>query len=569
MTEHKKLTGYPSIDKPWLKYYSEEVTNVQMPSGSMYDYLKDCNKDAYDDLAITYFHRKITYRNLIDSIDEAAAAFASLGVKQGNIVSLVLPNIPENVYCLYALNKLGAVADFIDLRSKGEALVRYLTETEAKVAVICDMFAENAFEIKDKTNIEHYIVVSAVESLNPIIRAMKKTKVNMPENAFKWREFIKSGKGRRVSPTGDAESISCIFHTSGTTGHSKGAMFSNRGCNAMPLQSHYVPLKFERGKVMMNQVPPFLAFNIVCSLHLPLCKHMKIFMLPDYRSNEFAKRIVRAKANACLAGPADWGNFLENEKLMKKKIDLSGLTTPLCGSDAISLEKKLAVEKVLAQKGFKGNLYEGYGMTEIGSAACSNMPGHVEPKSIGVPFCFNTFCIWDTDNDVELPYMEKGEICMTGPTLMVGYYNNPEETSNALRVHPDGITWLHSGDIGHIDENGFIYIEGRIKRTIVRNEGFKISPFEVEKVIMALPDVEACCVVGVSDKKAGFGQLPFAFFVAKQGVDITEQAVEQHCKNELVEMYVPVGYMKLNEMLLTPNGKVDYRALEKLAEEKQ
>ncbi len=170
--QNKVITGYPLIDKPWLKHYSGEAINAPLPECTIYEYLWENNKDHLDDMAIVYFNRKITYRKLFENIEKTANAFRSLGIKCGEIVTIALPNSPENIYCLYALNKIGAIADIIDLRSKGDSLIHYLSESSARFAVICDMFCNNFFNISDKTKIKRFIVVSPFDSLSAVVRRL-------------------------------------------------------------------------------------------------------------------------------------------------------------------------------------------------------------------------------------------------------------------------------------------------------------------------------------------------------------------------------------------------------------
>ena len=404
--------------------------------------------------------------------------------------------------------------------------------------------------------------------MTPFIRLLKKARVKLPTYAVTWKEFqntIISSKEVN-SHIGQEDDIACIFHTSGTTGSPKGAMFTNQACNAMALQGKYVALRFDRGKKMMNQVPPFLAFNILCSLHMPLCRHMQMVLLPDYRPDQFAMRIVKTKATACLAGPADWSNFIDDRKWSRRRPDLSVLVSPISGSDALPLQIKRRINEILKANGCNEVILEGYGMTEIGSAACSNMPGINNEKSVGIPFSLNNFCIYDSETNQEMKYGERGEICMTGATLMKGYYNNADETKKALRKHKDGKVWLHSGDLGYIDRNGFIYIEGRIKRIIVRHDGIKVSPFETEKVIMKHKSVETCCVVGVTDHIYQHGQNPIAFVVLKDGFQEDIEEIERHCRDHLSEKYLPIKYVLCDSLPVTDNGKVNYRLLEKEAE---
>ena len=562
--EEKKMTGYPSIDKPWLKYYSEDAINAPLPKGTAYEYLLEKNKDALSDTALIYFKRKISYGKLFEYIDKAAVAFSTLGVKKGDIVALALPNIPENIYCMYGLNKLGAIADMIDLRSRGDTFLHYLKESEATVAVICTLFAENTFEILSQTNIKQLVVVSPFDSLYAPMRTLikiKADKIDMPDCAMDWKAFMRlSDNG--ADTVGAADDVACIFHTSGTTGTPKGVMLSNNAFNAMALNIKGSGLRCVAGEVMMNQVPPFLAYNALCTTHLSLVEHFKMILLPDYRPDRFAINTLKLKPNYIVAGPADWSNFLTEPALKGKSVDLSFLLSLISGSDSMSQKGKDAVNALIQKNGCTVKIQEGYGMTEIGAGACANVPQRNIDGSVGIPLPFNNFCIYDNENDKELPYGVSGEICMSGPTVMKGYYKMPEETANVLRKHKDGTLWLHSGDLGYINEDGNIYLEGRLKRIIIRHDGIKVSPFSLEKTIMKHKNVSECCVVGKFDEEHQMGQVPAAFIVLKENDYKTVAEVKQLCEKEQSADYLPHSYEVLESLPLTPNGKVDYRALE-------
>ena len=562
----KKMTGYPSIDKPWLKYYSEDVINAPLPKGTAYEYLLEKNKGALSDTALIYFKRKISYGKMFEYIDKSAAAFSTLGVKKGDIVALALPNIPENIYCMYGLNKLGAIADMIDLRSRGDTFLHYLKESDATVAVICTLFAENTFEIFSQTNIKQLVVVSPIDSLYAPLRVLikiKADKIDMPNCAMDWKAFMRlSDNG--ADTVGAADDVACIFHTSGTTGTPKGVMLSNNAFNAMALNIKSSGLRCVAGEVMMNQVPPFLAYNALCTTHLSLVEHFKMILLPDYRPDRFAFNTLKLKPNYIVAGPADWSNFLTEPALKGKSVDLSFLLSLISGSDSMSQKNKDAVNTLIQKKGCTVKIQEGYGMTEIGAGACANVPQRNIDGSVGIPLPLNNFCIYDNENDKELPYGESGEICMSGPTVMKSYYKMPEETANVLRKHKDGTLWLHSGDLGYINEDGNIYLEGRLKRIIIRHDGIKVSPFSLEKTIMKHKNVSECCVVGQFDEEHQMGQVPTAFIVLKENDDMTVAEVKQLCKKEQSADYLPHSYEVLESLPLTPNGKVDYRALENI-----
>lgn len=571
--EDTKLTGYPSIDKPWLKYYSQEAIGAPLPESSIYEYLYEKNKLALDDIAISYFGRKYSYKDLFFNVDRVANAFAALGVQKGDIVDLLLANTPENIFCIYGLNKLGAVANMIDLRAKGEDLLHYLNESSAKVAVICDLFEDNVYEVLNRTNIKTCVIGSPFDSMPAVLKTLLKLKnavrrigKKRPDCTISWHQFIQMGTGTERVAVGKAEDVACIFHTSGTTGTSKGVMITNLNLNAMHIQVSLSGLHVDPGETYLNQVPPFLAYNAFCGMHNPLSQHISIIVLPDYRPDRFGITINKYKPNQAIAGPADWTNLYEYSIKKDKPIDYSFLTSCFSGSDSLAQPVKDSINKLLIESGAKSKILEGYGMTEIGASACANLPQRYVNGSVGIPFPFTSFCAYDNDNEQELKYGEIGEICMCGPTVMKGYYHNPEETASALREHADGKIWLHSGDIGYISEDGDVFLQGRLKRVIVRHEGFKVTPFQLENTILSHPNVQSCCVVGAPDTEHGRGQIPIAFVVLKNEDPSTLMELRQKCESTFSERYWPADYRQIDMLPLTPNGKVDYRALEKECE---
>lgn len=492
----------------------------------------------------------------------------SIGVKKNDVVIIALPNIPESIYCVYALNKLGAIADMIDLRTKGEALAQNLNFSGAAIAIICDLFAKNTIDVLSETHIQKLVVVSPFESCCRPLRGilkLKSRKLPLFSQAIIWRDFLKVNSNMEIHPVGKAEDVVCILHTSGTTDLPKGVMMSNYSFNAMSVQYRYCGIAFRACDRFLNQVPPFLAYNLIMATHLPLVLHMEVVMLPDYQPSKFAKNVMRLKPNHAIAGPADWSNFLENPNT--RKADFSYLKTMASGSDTIQVKTKQLINELIHSRGGEYSILEGYGMTEIGSAACTNLPQCDVSGSVGIPLPKNIFCIYDNEAKRELPYYEVGEICMSGPTIMNGYWRNPKETENVLKTHEDGITWLHSGDFGYISEDGCVFFEGRLKRIIVRHDGIKVSPSTIEKTIMKHKNIKSCCVVGQFDKEHKSGQLPVAYYVLKETDAQTSKEIQELCERELSAKYLPQIYKELKSLPLTPNGKVDYRTLEKLAQE--
>lgn len=565
--KEKALTGYPSIDKPWLKYYSEEAIESVIPNSSAYEYLVECIGTHVKDVAIKYMKKRIQYGRLLRYIDMVAEAFEGIGIKQGDTVVLALPNIPENVYCIYALNKLGAITNMVDLRAKGDTLVNYLNENNAKVAVVCDLFAENVIEVVKKTNISKLIITSPYDSLTAPLRLvmkLKRTKVRKTQDMIMWDDFFKHKKGTKRDVAKNQDDIACIFHTSGTTGTPKGVIMTNRGFNAMVMQYKYCGVKVTPCDRFLNQVPPFLAYNTIISMHMPLCLHMTVVLLPDYQPDKFAKNIMKLKINHAFAGPADWGNFLENRSACT---NLSFLQTLASGSDTMAIKVKQEVDELVQSCGSNGSVLEGYGMTQIGSAACANLPQCNVMGSVGIPLPKNTFCVVDVETGEELTYNKTGEVCMTGPTVMKGYLDQPTETAEVLKKHSDGLVWLHSGDLGHIDTNGCVYIDGRIKRIIIRHDGIKISPFNIERIILTHKSVKACCVVGIKDREHSQGKMAAVYVVPQNRDNDYELLAEirRMCEQKLSRTYWPILYEFIEDLPFTQNGKVDYRRLEEMA----
>lgn len=561
--------GKASIDKCWLKYYDEEAILSLISNKSIFNFMREQNENNMDEVAINYFGRKITYRQLFERIDIVAESFLSIGVRDNDIVTLSLANTPENTICLYALNKIGAVANMIDLRLMGDKLIEAINSVNSKVIITTDLFAHNLEEVVDKTNLDNIIVASPGESLPLTIKPIYKAQSKVPFYGAKmkyenWKDFYEREFNDDYEYEAESNDAVCILHTSGTTGSPKSVVLINKNYNAMVCQYMHSGLDFSKGDRFLSQVPTFLAYSSLMAIHLPLSLGMTLVMLADYQPEKFAKNIVRNKINHAVAGPADWCNFLENKKARKK--NLSYLSTAASGSDKIVNEKKNAVNDILLNGGAKNKIIEGYGMTEASSAVITNLPQINVDNSVGIPLPKMNICIYDNDNKEELYYGEVGEICFNGPTIMKEYFNNEEETNNVLKVHSDGKVWLHTGDLGFIDQNGLLYLKGRIKRVIIRHDGIKISPYDIEKIINSLDCVNDCCVVGIEDKENGRGEVPVAnvVFADDTGYSIDEllEMVQNVCNSQLGYKYLPKYYRKCEELPLTSVGKVDYRKLQ-------
>ncbi len=563
-----ELTGFPSIDKPWLKYYSEEAINGKLPECSIYEYMYENNKDFPRDIALNYYGRKISYAELFANIDRTAKALQTVGVKEGEIVTVALPSIPEALYVVYALNKIGAVANMIHLLAGKNEIIGYLNEVKSRVAVIFDKTMDILGDGIKETSVKQAIVVTAACSLSFGLKLAYSLKSKSPVcNGIyrKWEDFIKGGEHTELKPyKKDCHTMAIISHTGGTTGEPKGCMLTDYNINAEIWQI-VKSMSNNRQETMMAVLPPFINYSLVNCMLEPLSIGLKTVLIPKYEPSQFANYVKKYKVNHVNSIPPYWEALLNIPSI--EKSDFSNLRYLFYGGEAMPLETEEAVNRILKKCGAPLKLQKGLGMTEFTSAATATYKELDDIESVGIPLVKSICKIVNSDDHTEKRYNEEGEICISGPTLMKEYYDNKEETDELIKIHKDGQRWIHTGDLGYINDSGEVYITGRIKRIVMTkgNDGqpTKLFPDRIEKVICDNQDVELCCVIGVPDEKRI--NYPKAFVVLKQGViksDTTKQSIIDTCKSVLPDYMVPDEIEFRSDLPRTPRGKVDYRALE-------
>ncbi|MBO5649299.1 MAG: acyl--CoA ligase [Clostridia bacterium] len=551
-----------------MRFYSEEAKNAQIPACTAYQYVKTSNKDRLDATAMTYYGAKITFRQLFDRVEATAKAFAHLGVKKGDIVSFLSVQFPETIAAVYALNKLGAVANTIDPRMDINSIKRMILASGSRVLVTVDIAFPKVKAIMEDIKQDYIITQSAASSL-PFIKKVVmtvKTKTDIPysDTIIKWSDFISAGKdavAEEVPYVGDQ--TVAITYTGGTTGYPKGVMLTNDSMNAVCINFQYAGIVYQKGDKFLGIIPVFSAYGMVCGMHMPLVLGLNLVPVPRFDPNKFGKLVMTYRPNHLISTPA----FIEtliNSKEVKGK-DLSFLATLGSGGDTMNegLERKLI--RFMQEHNMKYPLAQGYGMSEL-SAAASFCVGDIhKARSVGIPSVTTTVGIFDRDTGEELGYNQRGEICVTGPSMMKSYFNAPEETAHVMRVHEDGKTWIHSGDIGYIDEEGFLFVIGRMKRMITRFDGHKVFPINLEGLINEREDVRNCAVIGVNDRGHGQGQYPLVLVELVSGVN-TEVVCKQifdYCNKYVEERGKPVAVLAIEEIPLTGMGKNDNVALEK------
>ncbi len=566
--ENKK-TGYSSIDKPWLKYYSEEAINAPLPECTIYEYLLENNKDHLDEIALVYLDRKITYRELFKTIDTVANAFSGIGVKSGDVVSICSVSTPEIVASIYALSKIGATVNVLEPRNNAERIEYYLKLTESKILIMLDKVFPKIDSIIKNTLIEKVFVVSPTNSAATYIKLLSKLKKQDScgdgEVYIEWNKFIKKSKQVINEVKYFEEHPAVIVYTGGTTGVPKGVMLSDKALNTVAFQMSKLDTLFVRKKRFLNIMPPFIAYGITCGIHMPLCCGMRVTIVPNFAPENLAKLVLKNKPNSLMGVPSHYEILAKDSRLKGK--DLSYLDGCGAGGDAFVPSIEILVNDFLSEHNAPNRISKGYGMTEICSAVSACYSDKNKFGSVGIPFCKNIVGVFDPDTGEEMTYNEKGEICFCSPTMMLGYYKNQEETDKVLKKHKDGKVWVHTNDIGYVDEDGFIFIIGRMKRMIIRADGHNVYPSAIEAVVCQHNAVASCAAVGIKKDENSNGQIAKAFIVLKPEYANQKEVVEKELRElllkKLPERDQAEEYGFIDELPLTLVGKVDYRALEK------
>ena len=560
---------YASQAKPWLKYYAQKYIDQTLPTLSAFDYVCHRNRNHLNDTALDYYGRKFTYADLIVNVKKTAAALRGVGVKKGDIVTVVSVMTPEVIALFYAADMVGATLNLVDPRYSVEGIHEYIEEVDSHLLVCLNVVYERCRQAAKRTNVEKVIVLSPADSLPPVMAVGYKLttpdKNKYASNVIRWKQFIKGGEGQSTAAEPyDPDHACVVVHTGGTTGSPKGVMLTDNCFNALAQQFRAYDKLFHRGQKLMNIMPPFIAYGYACGVHLPLVLGFTVIIIPNLDPAKLGSLVLKYKPEHMFGVPAHYQQLAADPKLRDK--DLSFILNYAAGGDAIARGAEQTVNDFLAAHGVRYPMAKGYGMTEVSSAATVAAGADNKPGSVGIPMVNTIIAAFEPGTDRELPIGERGELCISGPCLMKGYYNKPEETAILLRRHPDGRVWAHTGDMGYLDEDGFVYLDSRIKRMIIRHDGFKVFPSMIENVVSRHPAVHQCSVVGCTDKDHTQGRLPFVYIVLKADITAKKKQVirelERMCAEELPEYVQPVAYKFISSMPMTPVGKVDYRQLE-------
>ncbi|MCD8376433.1 MAG: AMP-binding protein [Oscillospiraceae bacterium] len=557
------------VKTPWKNSMGDLPMTLSYYEGAMVDMVEDMSKQYPDDVAFIFMGRKTTYRQLFHEIETCAKALKTIGVREGDRVTIAMPNCPQAVEMFYAVNMVGAVANMIHPLSAEKEIEFFLNESESITAITLDQFYNKFENVRKNTKVVNIIIASVKDALSRPIKAgymltegrkIKKIPADAP--VILWQDFIKLNRccfyNYRVRRKSDDPAV--ILYSGGTTGTTKGIVLTNKNFNALGQQVLAANPIYRHGDKMLAAMPLFHGFGLGVCIHTMLSQGGCCILVPRFTAKSYAKQIVKYRCNFIAGVPTLYEALLRLPSM--DGADLSCLKGVFSGGDSLSIELKKKLDKFLYDHKATIQVREGYGMTETVTACCLT-PAHMHKEgSIGLPFPDTFIKIVKPGTDQELPYGQEGEILLAGPTVMQGYMNQPEETAETLRTHADGLTWVYSGDLGTMDEEGFVFFKGRAKRMIV-SSGYNVYPGQLENILDAHEMVQMSCVIGVPDDYKI--QKVKAFVKLAAGVPANQQTRDTlmaYCRKNIAKYALPYDIEFREDMPKTLVGKVAYRILE-------
>ena len=558
-----------SAKAPWKEHLGEVPFSLEYFKGSMYDAVAKIADEYPKQTAFDFMGKSTSYKEMIDNIDKCARSLRTIGVREGDRVTIAMPNCPQAIYMLYAINRVGAIANMVHPLSSEKELEFYINESHSVTVVTLDQFYNKFEAIRENTCLVNLIIASIKDALSKPMRAGymltegRKLK-KIPEDApvIRWDEFMRLGKACfwQHAVSRESDDAAAILYSGGTTGTTKGILLTNGNFNALAQQIVATNPMFRPGDKMLSAMPLFHGFGLGVCIHSMLANGGRCILVPRFTAESYSKLITKYRCNFIAGVPTLFEALLRLPNM--EKADLSSLKGVFSGGDSLSVELKKKLDKFLYDHKSAVQVREGYGTTETVTACCLTPPHMFKEGSIGLPFPDTYIKIVKPGTDEELPYGEEGEILLAGPTVMKEYVNHPDETRATLRTHSDGLTWVYTGDLGTMDQEGFIYFKGRNKRMIITS-GYNVYPAQLENIFDAHDKVSMSCVIGIPDSLKM--QRVKVFIVPASGVVASDELKEEilaYGRKHIAKYAMPKEVEFRDDLPKTLVGKVAYRVLE-------
>lgn len=554
---------------PWASHLGDVPIHLDYFDGSMFEAVEKIAAQYPDNVAFDFMGRSTTYRRLVQQVEKCAKALRTIGVRVGDKVTIAMPNCPQAIFMFYAVNLVGGIANMIHPLSAEKEIEFYLNESESVTAITLDQFYNKFESVRQNTKVVNIIIASVKDELSKPIKAgymltegRKIKKIPNDAPVILWKDFMRLSRScfynYKVQRKGEDPAV--ILYSGGTTGTTKGIVLTNRNFNALGQQIIAANPMFRVGDKMLAAMPLFHGFGLGVCIHTMLSQGGRCILIPRFTAKSYAKQITKYKCNFIAGVPTLYEALLRLPSM--DGADLSCLKGVFSGGDSLSIELKKKFDKFLYDHKAVIQVREGYGTTETVTACCLTPPHMFKEGSIGLPFPDTYIKIVKPGTDEELPYGEEGEILLAGPTVMKEYMNHSEETAQTLRTHADGLTWVYTGDLGVMDNEGFIYFRGRAKRMII-SSGYNIYPSQLENILDAHEYVQMSCVIGVPDPYKM--QKVKAFVKLTPDVPTTEETkreLMEYCRKHIAKYAMPYDIEFKEDMPKTLVGKVAYRVLE-------
>jgi long-chain acyl-CoA synthetase len=551
--------------RPWLRWYGKVPPNLDYPDITLYEAVKASAERAPDAIAWDFFDTTSTYADLVKSIDTCANALSALGLKSGDRMLIAMPTTPQGVIAFYAANKLGAIPSMVHPLSTAPEMENYLNMSGARIALTLDAFYDRFASIKPNVPLDTLILARIPEYLPRLkgfafwlVKGRKIAKIP-DDSRVRWWSTLMSGKYSPVerAQTKAADPAAILF-SGGTTGAPKGILLSNQNFIAQGTQS-LTWGGVGSGNSILAILPIFHGFGLGVCVNACFMAGGTSILVPLFSADLVAKLLRKKRPNIIVGVPTLFAALARDPSLAKA--DFSSLKATFSGADTLPRPVKEQFEKLVVQRGGNVKLMEGYGLTEAVTAVMAMPLETYREGTIGVPFPDMLAKICKLGTEEELPAGEEGEICLSGPDVMIGYLNEPEATRQTLRTHADGRIWLHTGDIGKMDADGFFYFVERLKR-MIKSSGFNVFPGQVEAVLYKHPLVSQTCVIGVPDPSQV--ERVKAYVVLKdptQAGPATEKTLIEYCQSQLIKWSCPREIEFRTDLPKTQIGKNDFKAL--------